>query len=88
MTTKIIMLILLIIGVLEIFFNIITILLQKIISMFIKNFEFNEKSAGIFKLIFVIIFMASVIFFLAEFVKVLAALLGISLDSSLLDIFK
>lgn len=82
------MLILLIVGVLEIFFNIITILLQKIIGLFVKNFEFNEKSAGILKLIFVIIFMASVIFFLAEFVKVLAALLGISLDNSLLDIFR
>ncbi len=82
------MLILLVIGVLEIFFNIVTRLLQKIIGSFSKNFEFNEKAAGILKLIFVIIFMVSVIFFLAEFVKILASLFGISLDNSILDIFK
>lgn len=85
---KIIMLILLFIGVLEIFFNIITTLLQMIIGLFVKNFKFKEKAAGILKLFFVIIFMASVIFFLAEFVKVLAGLFGISLDNSILDIFR
>ncbi|SCG83919.1 hypothetical protein DW1_2355 [Proteiniborus sp. DW1] len=88
MSTKVIMLILLIIGVLEIFFNIISNLLQKIIGLFNENFQFKEKTAGILKLIFVIIFMVSVIFFLTEFVRVLAALFGISLDNSILDIFK
>lgn len=88
LSTKIIMLILLIIGVLEIFFNIITILLNKIIGLFVKNFEFKEKTAGILKLFFVIVFMASVIYFLAQFVLVLASWFGINLSKSILDIFR
>lgn len=82
------MLILLIIGILEIFFNIISVLLNKFIGLFYKNFKIKEKTASILKLFFVIIFMISVIFFLAEFVKVMAAWLGINLNKSILDIFE
>lgn len=85
---KVIMLMILIISGLEIFTNIITILLYKIIGLFAKDFEFKEKTAGIIKLFFVIAFMISVIFFLAEFVKVLASWFGITFDKSILDIFR
>lgn len=85
---KIIMLILLVIGVLEIFFNIITVLLEKFIRIFNRNYKFSEKVSVVLKLFFIFIFLISVIFFLVEFVKVLAALFGISLDDSILDIFR
>lgn len=82
------MLIILVLGVLEIFLSIITIFLSKLIGLFVKDFKFNEKTAELIKLFFVIIFMISVIFFLTEFVKVLAAWLGIPLNKSILDIFR
>jgi len=82
------MLALLVVGVLEIFFNIITALLEKFIRIFNNNFKFSEKTSGRLKLFFVFIFLISVVFFLVEFVKVLATLFGISLDDSILDIFR
>lgn len=58
------------------------------IRILIKDFRFNKKITEIIKVIFVIAFMLSVIFFLVQFVKVMALWFGISLDKSILDIFR
>lgn len=82
------MLIILILSGLEIFSNLITMLINSRIRILIKDFRFNKKITEIIKVIFVIAFMLSVIFFLVQFVKVMALWFGISLDKSILDIFR
>lgn len=82
------MLIILILSGLEIFSNLITMLINSGIRILIKDFRFNKKITEIIKVIFVIAFMLSVIFFLVQFVKVMALWFGISLDKSILDIFR
>ncbi|MGF7058088.1 hypothetical protein [Brassicibacter mesophilus] len=88
MSTKIIMLILLIISSTEIFFNFFTLPIEKGIGIFIKGFKFNEKVSAAIKLVFVAVFMTSVIYFIVLSVKAIALWLGISLDKSILDIFR
>ncbi|WP_176968003.1 hypothetical protein [Proteiniborus ethanoligenes] len=82
------MLIILILSGLEIFSNLITMLINSGIRILIKDFRFNKKITEIIKVIFVIAFMLSVIFLLVQFVKVMALWFGISLDKSILDIFR
>ncbi|SDZ40648.1 hypothetical protein SAMN05660462_03057 [Proteiniborus ethanoligenes] len=88
MSIKLIMLIILILSGLEIFSNLITMLINSGIRILIKDFRFNKKITEIIKVIFVIAFMLSVIFLLVQFVKVMALWFGISLDKSILDIFR
>ncbi|KNF09187.1 hypothetical protein CLPU_4c02330 [Gottschalkia purinilytica] len=88
MTLKVYMLIVIILGILEIFFSVFTLLVESIMRVFNKNFKLSEKAKGIIKLFFVALFMISVIYFIAQTVKVLANIFGISLDKSILDIFR
>ena len=88
MSTKIIMLILLIISGVEIFLNFFTLLIEKIISLFNKGFKLSEKVNAAIKLVFVAVFMTCVVYFIVLAVKAAALWLGISLDKSLLDIFR
>ncbi len=87
MKTKIFFLVLLVIGVLEIFFNFFSsIIYNKILKK--KNTEISEKLDTGIKLFFVAIFFIGLIYFLVQFVQVMARLFGISLDKGILDIFK
>lgn len=88
MTKEIIVLILLVLSGIEIFFNVFTRIFEKLIGLFKKGFSFNEKAGGIFKLIFVAIFLVSVFYFLFLGLKVFADFLGISLDQNIFDIFR
>ena len=87
MTTKVIFLILLMIGLLEIFLNLFTTFINNIIFKN-KSTEMSEKTKSGIKLFFVIIFFISVGYFLFQFVQVMANLFGISLDKRFIDIFK
>lgn len=87
MDTKIIFLILLILGLLEIFLNFFTTFLNNIICKN-KSDGMSEKTQSGIKLFFVIIFFISVVYFLFQFVQVMASLFGISLDKRFIDIFK
>lgn len=88
MNKEIIVIIILILSGSEIFFNVFTKIFKWITGKFNKEYSFSEKFIGIYKLIFVAIFMASVVFFIVLGVKALAALLDISLDQSIFDIFR
>lgn len=87
MATKVIFLILLIIGLLEIFLNVFTRFINNTIYKN-KSIEMSEKTKSGIKLFFVIIFFISVGYFLFIFVQVMANLFGISLDQRFIDIFK
>lgn len=87
MTTKIVFLILLIVGIMEIFFNLFSTLI--IYLLYDGNKDVLEGKIGTsIKLTFVIIFFVSVVYFLFQFVIVMANLFGISLDKRFIDIFK
>jgi len=88
MTTKIIMLILIVLSGLEIFLGVFTLLMIRIISLFNKGFTFNEKTKAGIKIVAVVVFMISSVFFLFQAVKVLADWLDIPLDKGILDIFR
>ncbi|RKD30067.1 hypothetical protein [Thermohalobacter berrensis] len=88
MNIKTIMFIALIFSGLEIFLNIFTMLIQKIASLFKKDYKLNQKGKDAIKLFVVAIFMISVIYFLIQLVKILAMWFGIPLDKSILDIFR
>ncbi len=88
MPTKIIMLILLIISGIEIFLNVFTIAFGKVIGLINKEFKLSEKMNAAIKLVFVAIFMVCVVYFIVIVVKAFALWLGISLDKSILDIFR
>ena len=85
---KIIMLILLIISGVEIFLNVFTLVIEKSIGLFNKGYKINEKVSAAIKLLFVAIFMMCVVYFIVIAVKAAAMWLGISLDKSILDIFR
>ena len=87
MATKVIFLILLIIGLLEIFLNVFTRFINNTIYKN-KSIEMSEKTKSGIKLFFVIIFFISVGYFLFIFVQVMANLFGISFDQRFIDIFK
>ena len=87
MTTKIVFLILLIIGIMEIFFNLFSTLIVKFLYGGNKD-VLDGKIGTSIKLFFVIIFFISVIYFLFQFVLVMANLFGISLNQRFIDIFK
>lgn len=87
MATKVIFLILLIIGLLEIFLNVFTRFINKLIYKN-QSTKMSEKTQSGIKLFFVIIFFISVGYFLFQFVQVMANLFGISLDQRFIDIFK
>lgn len=84
MLIKVIFLILLLLGVLEIFFGFFTM----IIESYIRKKKLDEKSKGKIKLFFVLIFFIGVIYFLFQFVIVMANLLGINLGKRFTDIFR
>lgn len=88
MTIKIIMLIMLIIGFLETFFNIITKLIETITFKRRKDNEIKEKHKAIIKLVCILMFLVAVVFFLIQSVMVLALWLGIDLNKSLLEYFR
>lgn len=73
---------------LEIFFNTLTKIVRYIISLFGKKISVSEKAYTVIKLIVVALFLASVIYFLILFVKVLASWFGIPLNKSIFDFFK
>jgi cytochrome b subunit of formate dehydrogenase len=83
----IVVLVLILTG-LEIFFNTLTKIVRYIISIFGIKVSISEKTYTVIKLIVVALFLASVIYFLILFVKVLASWLGIPLDKSIIDFFK
>ncbi|EOC99529.1 hypothetical protein [Caldisalinibacter kiritimatiensis] len=87
MGMKALMLLILIITGAEIFFEVFTKLVKYIFSLFKKEIKIGEKFFGIIKLIVVAFFLVSVIYFLIEFVKVLADWFGIPINKSIFDFF-
>ncbi|MBE6083218.1 MULTISPECIES: hypothetical protein [Tissierellales] len=84
MLIKVIFLILLLLGVLEIFFGFFTMIIER----YIRKKKLDDKSKGKIKLFFVLIFFIGVIYFLFQFVIVMANLLGINLGKRFTDIFR
>lgn len=87
MKLQLLMLIVLIVTGVEIFFNVFTNLFSKMFFLK-KDFEFSQKTKENIKVIVVLVFMISVIYYLIQFVKISAAWFGIPLDKSILDFFK
>lgn len=88
MKTKITFLVLLILGVLEIFLDFFTVLINNIFLSKNENYKMDEKKKAYIKIFFIILFFAGVVYFLGQFVKVMASLFGISLEKGIFDIFK
>ncbi len=88
MNLKIFFLIVLVISGLEIFTNIFTKVIVFIASIFKKNFKLREKPEAVIKMLFVVIFLTSVIYYMTQMIKFLADLFGISLNMSIFDIFR
>lgn len=82
------MLILLAVSGVEIFFNVITNLVNRVVSLVVSNFKLEGTGETTIKLINVIVFLISVIYFLVKGVGTLATILGIPLDKSLFEIFR
>lgn len=88
MKVKITFLVLIILGVLEIFLDFFTVLINNILLSKNENYKMDEKKKTHIKIFFIIIFFVGVVYFLGQFVKVMANLFGISLEKGIFDIFK
>lgn len=87
MNKKIIFLIFLVLGVLEIFFDFFTVLIKNTL-LHKKNKDINEKTKTTIKLFFILVFFIGIIYFIGQFVQVMARLFGISLDGGIFENLK
>ncbi|MSS42505.1 hypothetical protein FYJ27_01970 [Anaerosalibacter bizertensis] len=85
MNKKIIFLIFLVLGVLEIFFDFFTVLIKNTL-LHKKNKDMSEKTN--IKLFFILVFFIGFIYFLGQFVQVMARLFNIPLDGGIFENLK
>lgn len=79
MNKKIIFLIFLVLGVLEIFFDFFTVLIKNTL-LHKRNKDMSEKTKSNIKLFFILIFFIGFIYFLGQFVQLMAKLFDIPLN--------
>lgn len=87
MNKKIIFLIFLVLGVLEIFFDFFTVLIKNTL-LYKKNKDMSEKTKTNIKLFFILVFFIGFIYFLGQFVQVMARLFDIPLDGGIFENLK